>query len=335
MSSLWDSANWAPVVAFSVCAALLRWIVGGGAHRVALDQPNERSLHSRPISRLGGVGILCGTLAGWAFVSSALTLALFGGAVLIGVVSLIEDVRGVPMAIRFSAHFLAAGYFVNATLAGSLGWPVLLVVVVGIVWVINLYNFMDGSDGLAGGMTVFGFGTFGIAACLSGAPGFALASASVAGSAAAFLIFNFAPAKIFMGDAGSIPLGFLAASCGLFGWRNELWPAWFPLLVFSPFLVDASVTIVARLLRREKIWRAHRSHYYQRLVLMGWGHRRVAIAEYGLMVLVSISALVAVHSTVGVQCAVLAGWVAVYLAMLRKIDSRWRRFTLGAGGVTG
>ena len=151
------------------------------------------------------------------------------------------------------------------------------------MWVTNLYNFMDGSDGLAGGMALFGFGAYALAAWLAGDAVFVVVAASIAAAAAAFLVFNFPPAKVFMGDAGSIPLGFLAAALGILGWRAGHWPLWFPVLVFSPFIIDASVTLARRLLRGERVWRAHRSHYYQRLVQLGWGHRNTALAEYALM----------------------------------------------------
>jgi UDP-N-acetylmuramyl pentapeptide phosphotransferase/UDP-N-acetylglucosamine-1-phosphate transferase len=319
-------AYFAPVVSLALSAGIVRWLVAGAARRFALDQPNERSLHSQPVPRLGGAGILCGTLAGWALVRSALTPSLWAGAVLLGVVSLVEDIRGVPMVRRFLAHFVAASYFAYSTLAGTLPWPLLPIMVIGIMWVTNLYNFMDGSDGLAGGMAVFGFGAYALGAWQAGATGFAIASACISTSACAFLFFNFAPARIFMGDIGSIPLGFLAASFGLFGWRYDFWPSWFPFVVFSPFLVDASVTLVARQLRGEKVWRAHRSHYYQRLVLIGWGHRKVAVAEYGLMAAVAASSLATIGTPWGTQVAVVAAWAAIYIIFLHRIDVRWRRF---------
>ena len=105
----------------------------------------------------------------------------------------------------------------------------------------------------------------------------------IAASAAAFLIANFHPARIFLGDAGSVPLGFLAAALGILGWEGGDWAWWFPLLVFSPFIADASATLARRLYTRERVWRPHRDHYYQRLVRLGWGHRRTALAEYVLM----------------------------------------------------
>src|SRR6476659_1011719 len=111
----------------------------------------------------------------------------------------------------------------------------------------------------------------------------------VAAAAAAFLLFNFHPARIFMGDAGAIPLGFLAATLGVTGWINGLWPLWLPVLVFSPFIADASVTLAKRALRGEKIWQAHREHYYQRVVRAGFGHRNMALLGYILMFAAGIS----------------------------------------------
>ena len=94
-----------------------------------------------------------------------------------------------------------------------------------------------------------------------------------------------------MGDVGSAPLGFLSAGLSLWGIRDEIFPAWVPLLVFSPFIVDATVTLVKRLLKGEKVWQAHRSHYYQRLVQLGWGHKKTVLVEYGLMAAVGLTAL--------------------------------------------
>jgi UDP-N-acetylmuramyl pentapeptide phosphotransferase/UDP-N-acetylglucosamine-1-phosphate transferase len=125
-----------------------------------------------------------------------------------------------------------------------------------------------------------------------------------------------------MGDAGSIPLGFLAGALGLAGAIRGTWPAWFPLLVFSPFWVDASVTIARRLLRRERIWIAHRSHYYQRLVLMGWSTRRLALCAYALMLATALSALLGRAQGGSIQCAILVVWAVLYVAAIVAIE-RW------------
>jgi len=157
----------------------------------------------------------------------------------------------------------------------------------------NLYNFMDGSDGLAGGMAFFGFSIFGLATLMRGDYVQAMMNFSVGAAAVSFLYYNFNPAKVFMGDAGSIALGFLVAALGVLGWQKNVWPLWFPILVFSPFIVDASVTLVKRSLRGAKVTEAHREHYYQRVIQMGVSHRDLALFEYGLMLAAGISAIVA------------------------------------------
>jgi UDP-N-acetylmuramyl pentapeptide phosphotransferase/UDP-N-acetylglucosamine-1-phosphate transferase len=196
-----------------------------------------------------------------------------------------------------------------------------------VAWTINLYNFMDGADGLAGGMTVIGFCAYAVAAALAGDAPFALTSLCVAAATAAFLIFNFPPARIFMGDSGSIPLGFLAAALGLLGWHDGLWPLWFPLVVFAPFVVDASVTLARRALRGERFWQAHRSHYYQRLVLTGWSHRQLALAEYGLMLVSAVAALLALRQPAPVQALIFAALIVAYVLAGLAVDRRWRART--------
>jgi UDP-N-acetylmuramyl pentapeptide phosphotransferase/UDP-N-acetylglucosamine-1-phosphate transferase len=216
---------------------------------------------------------------------------LWFGALLLAGISFLDDLVGLPIVGRLAAHFIAAGGFVFLLppAAMSSGWA--SVAIIAIVWMINLYNFMDGMDGLAGGMAVFGFGFLAIAASLSGNSTLALVNASIACAAGAFLCFNIHPAQMFLGDAGSTTFGFLAAGIGLIGWRDGVWSLWLPILVFSPFIVDATVTLLKRVLQGEKFWQAHRSHCYQRLVLSGWGQRRTVLAEYALMVFCGVVAL--------------------------------------------
>jgi UDP-N-acetylmuramyl pentapeptide phosphotransferase/UDP-N-acetylglucosamine-1-phosphate transferase len=154
-----------------------------------------------------------------------------------------------------------------------------------------------------------------------------LVSASIAAAAAAFLLFNFHPARIFLGDAGSTTLGFLAAGLGLTGWHYGVWSLWVPLLVFSPFIVDASVTLARRLMRGEKFWQAHRSHYYQRLVLSGWSHRRTALAEYGVMVCCGCGALVFQLASDTVRFAIVGIWALAFLGLAQSVSAVERRMT--------
>jgi len=199
-----------------------------------------------------------------------------------------------------------------------------------VAWMTNLYNFMDGSDGLAGGMAVIGFGAYALAAASGGhAPLLAL-SAALAAAALGFLLFNFPPARVFLGDVGSVPLGFLAGALGIVGWRDDLWPLWFPALVFAPFIADASATLLRRLARREKVWQAHREHYYQRLVRTGAGHRGAALAGYALMLVCAAAALYGRTERPLVQAAAVAAGLAALAVTGAWIDMRWARH--GRGG---
>jgi UDP-N-acetylmuramyl pentapeptide phosphotransferase/UDP-N-acetylglucosamine-1-phosphate transferase len=195
---------------------------------------------------------------------------------------------------------------------------------------INLYNFMDGSDGLAGGMALIGFTGYGIGAMLASDAPLATTCFVVAGAAAGFLIHNFHPARVFLGDAGSIPLGLLAGALGLLGHTRGHWPAWFPVLVFAPFVLDATVTLLRRLLRGERIWQAHRAHYYQRLVMSGFGHRRTALAEYMVMTCSALIALIARASPNTTQWLVITAAFCAYAFLMVLIDRRWRRHVKAA-----
>lgn len=316
---------WAPLTAFAVALAAIAWLARSRISAFALDRPNPRSLHQSPVPRTGGIGLHAGVFSAWALTGPNLPVALWIGLGLLLTVSVVEDVRGVPVAGRLAAHLLAAVVLAASLLLQDFGIIAAAVVALSIAWMANLYNFMDGSDGLAGGMTVFGFSFYGVAASLSGSTAFAALNFSVAAAAAAFLVFNFHPARVFMGDVGSVPIGYLAAAMGLIGWLERDWTAWFPLLVFSPFIVDASVTLARRLAKRERVWEAHRDHYYQRLVQMGWGHRKTAWTEYTLMAACGLAALTGQTLAPATQVLVLATAGLVYVLLIASIELAWKR----------
>jgi UDP-N-acetylmuramyl pentapeptide phosphotransferase/UDP-N-acetylglucosamine-1-phosphate transferase len=251
-------------------------------------------------------------------------LPLFG----LFTVSLLDDIYNLTVKQRLLTHLIAAAIVVlGSGLFVQQGALIAIAVLLVTVWMTNLYNFMDGSNGLSGGMALFGFGTYGIAALLAHNTSFALLNFCITAAAASFLYFNFHPAKIFMGDSGSIPLGFLVAAMGVWGWQQGNWAAWFPLLVFSPFIVDASITLVKRALRGAKITEAHREHYYQRLIQLGWGHRTVALSEYVLMLAVGTSALCVLNNSFPWQIFLV--WGAIYACLMLLLDARWNNFKRG------
>ena len=318
-------AAWAPLTAFTVSLMTVWWLSRSRLSQLVLDRPNERSLHEAPVPRTGGIGIHAGIVLAWVVAAPQLPRALPLGLALLLIVSFLDDVRGVPAALRLAAHLLAAGTIAASLLVAGSGVLAVALAALAIAWMTNLYNFMDGSDGLAGGMTMFGFGFYGAAAWLAGHGAFALLNLSIAAAAAAFLVFNFHPARVFMGDVGSVPLGFLTAALGMIGGFGEHWPWWFPVLVFSPFIVDATATLARRALRGERVWEAHRDHYYQRLVQLGWGHRGTALAEYALMLACGALALLALELPVAGQASVLAAAAIAYTAMIAAIERAWAR----------
>jgi UDP-N-acetylmuramyl pentapeptide phosphotransferase/UDP-N-acetylglucosamine-1-phosphate transferase len=314
-------------VAFVACALILQTLIRTGlAWRLATDIPNERSLHQRPTPRVGGWGIVPVAVVALLVLAPSMWLVA-ACAVFLAAVSQIDDRRGLPARVRFAVHLVAVVPVIVAHPA-DVPWWALAIIGFLMLWLVNLYNFMDGADGLAGGMALFGFGGYAVALLVSGhpAPQLGFASAAVAGAAAGFLLFNFHPARVFLGDAGSIPLGFLAGALGYWGWREGAWPIWFPAMVFAPFIGDASVTLLRRLVRGEKFWQAHREHYYQRMVRSGMGHARTALCWYVVMLAGIILAFSALGRSVQVQWSFVIAWAVVLVLIGVAIDSRWRRF---------
>jgi len=326
---LFTPAFWAPLTAFAAALLAIWWLLRSRFSTLALDRPNPRSLHETPVPRTGGIGLHAGILLALGMIAPNLPLALAVALGLLYAVSLLDDIRGVPAPARLTVHLIAAGLFSASMLLDGYGALAALVTAVAIAWLANVYNFMDGSDGLAGGMTLFGFFVYGIAAWLAGSTEFALVNFSIAAAATAFLVFNFPPARVFMGDVGSVPLGFLAGALGLIGWVQRDWAWWFPILVFSPFVVDASVTLVRRVCRREKWREAHRDHYYQRLVQLGWGHRTTAVAEYALMLACGVLALAALAAPAPLQWLGLTGAAIAYTGLIIAVERLWRGFMGG------
>jgi UDP-N-acetylmuramyl pentapeptide phosphotransferase/UDP-N-acetylglucosamine-1-phosphate transferase len=313
----------------SVTAGILALLLKTGlAWRLATDLPNERSLHALPTPRVGGWGVIPVAVVAMAVLAPSLWLVALGAAFL-AAVSQIDDRRGLPARIRFMAHAVAVLALVVVHPA-PVPWWLLVILAFLMLWLVNLYNFMDGSDGLAGGMALFGFGGYAVAALFGPHPesGLGFACAAVAGAAAGFLVLNFYPARIFLGDAGSIPCGFLAGALGYWGYSAGIWPIWFPALVFSPFIADASLTLIRRLLRGEKFWQAHREHYYQRMVRLGLGHARTALMWYLVMLLGIILAVTLLKSSPAMQWAAVAGWIVVLVMMGLAVDACWRHFQL-------
>lgn len=314
----------AAILAFISAGSGSYWLTRTQRWRI-LDHPNQRSLHQFPVPRTGGWALLLGlflsaTLLALSIPGLKLRLVpIASGLLPLILISALDDWRGVAAYWRLLVHIIAAIALLLTTSSPffSTATPLLNILFwifsgLFIVWMINLYNFMDGMDGFAGGMALIGFSAL---AWLGRADiGFALLQLSIAAASAGFLLYNFPPAKIFLGDIGSTALGFLVAASSLWGSSVGLFPLWAALLIFSPFIVDASVTLLWRILRRERIWQAHRSHYYQRLVLCGWSHKRTVLTEYALMLVCALTAIFALQFSLSVIW-IIAGCLVTYSAL--------------------
>lgn len=343
-----NAALIAALASFGTAALFCGWLASSRSQLQILDHPNERSLHEQPTPRTGGIGIALGVAIGWSIVAMGTRVNmprelywLSGAAALIAFISFLDDRGHLAVRFRLGVHLLVAVLLVLGGLglqtvpipgvAIDLPWGIAeLVTILLVVWMTNLYNFMDGMDGFAGGMAVFGFGTLSVLGGLAQAPVFAGLNMIVAAAAGGFLIVNFPPARIFMGDTGSTTLGFLAAGMALWGENAGIVPLWISMILFLPFVADATVTLIRRLLQGERVWQAHRTHFYQRLVQAGWNHRRTVLVEYGLMAICSGMALLAGRSGPALQAIILIGslgLMAAFFWLVCRVEKRHRLLT--------
>jgi len=331
------------VLTFFCSLLLTRYLATPGTWFYILDHPNERSLHDSPTPRAGGLAIIISMALFLGLLSVLTGFSLSGffwlavSSILVAVVSYIDDHISLPFLLRLIVQTTAAGLLIyGGFFITDIQFPGFLLVlpdlvsylVTGlfIVWMTNLYNFMDGMDGFAGGMAVIGFGTLAVVGWQAGADDFMRVNFVIAASSAGFLVFNFPPAKIFMGDVGSSFLGFLAAGSAIWASKLEVLPLWFSILIFSPFIVDATVTLLRRLLSGQKIWVAHKTHYYQILAQSGWGHKRTVLCEYGLMLLCAISAVVALGQPSWVHWMIIIFWIIIYILLMIAVSLLAERY---------
>jgi UDP-GlcNAc:undecaprenyl-phosphate/decaprenyl-phosphate GlcNAc-1-phosphate transferase len=270
-----------------------------------LDTPNNRSLHQVPIPRIGGLGIVVGILASAVLQELFFTPTLFivklslACYIILYIVSWMDDRHSLSIRNRLGVHLLTvigwisiagANYFSSFNFIVALGFGIVLCL--GITWAMNLFNFMDGSDGLAGSMASIGFGAYFISTWQIQSPSIRLSLVGIIGSTVGFLYYNWPKAKLFLGDAGSIPLGFLAAVIGVIGIAERWWDGYFPLQIFAMFWVDASFTLARRALRGDKFWQSHNEHWYQRAIRAGNSHKKVLIIHCGCNIFIASVSLI-------------------------------------------
>lgn len=330
----WMAASIALVTAFAV-TPIVRLV---GRRFGVLDVPGDRSSHSVPTPRAGGIAILAG-----AFVALAWTIrtvhpwdrALAWGMVVIAVIGIVDDLVRVRAGVKLAAQIVAAGIVVVAggavlrlTEVAGMGArePWIVAAAVAVFWFVgvsNAFNFMDGINGIAACEAVVCGVAQAILASRAGQEDLAVIALALAAASLGFLPWNFPRASIFMGDVGSATLGFcFAAIAVLSAARGGSFVA--AALPLFPFLFDTSVTLTARILRREAFMSPHRSHFYQQLVRSGWSHASVTMLWTALAVGSSAVALAWPGlQTVG-RLLVAAVLVVVHAAVAKAISRRLR-----------
>ncbi|NJL83605.1 MAG: glycosyltransferase family 4 protein [Chloroflexaceae bacterium] len=265
-----------------------------------LDIPNQRSSHQQPTPRGGGLGFilpfaLTSAIANLTESFSFPLLSLWLILAPLALIGILDDRQGVPARIRYLVQLTCAGmaiyWFGHFELPFLSNWGILgriiaiLLSAIGFTAYVNFYNFMDGLDGLVAGMTAV---QLGFLAVYLNQPLWWLLVAALLG----FLRWNWSPAQIFMGDAGSTVLGAVVAIALLRDGGNGI-RAWSALAVTGPLVIDAIYTLCRRLLRGENIFQAHRTHLYQRLQVAGWSHAQVASTYIGINLLVALAIFLA------------------------------------------
>jgi Fuc2NAc and GlcNAc transferase len=344
--AVWCAA--AAAVSAAATSAVLQW-----AGRLGMiDRPNARSSHIQPTPRGGGLGIVAvavgaiGVLLALGVPPPAGSGWVLLGAALVAAVSVGDDVSSISPRLRLGIHLAAAGLAVfgagpaRVVELGSLGtfdfgpagWALAVLWIVGMT---NAFNFMDGIDGIAGITAAAALGVLAGGFAAAGDSFLGLLAAALAAAAAGFLVWNWHPARIFMGDVGSASLGYAIATLPLLaGPEASRWLLPLTALVMWPFLFDTIYTLVRRLAKRENVFEAHRSHLYQRLVIAGWSHGTVTTL-YGLASLVAGgAALFALAAPRQSQLAelVAVGTVVIGAAgLVALVHASEARVTSGAG----
>lgn len=328
---------------------LMGWPTGVILRRLRiLDQPNQRSNHVVPTPRGGGIAILFVIVSTMIWMSRSKSECLLWLAPLVavgvGVISFVDDVRGLSAGVRFGTHIAGAlvliwalGFTITAgpmaVLAEQLQLPFPLIILLMTFWIVgytNAFNFMDGINGIAG--TQAGVSAFAMAAVAGVSIGRwdsepIMVSLAVSGAALGFLPHNFPKARMFMGDVGSAPLGMLLGFLVLWICREHSFKLFIPLaMIHANFILDTSVTLLRRIARGERWLDSHREHFYQRLVRAGLSHTAVTILEGFLLVISSIISVLVARSSTTVQVGALVTIILIWGGFFSIAEYRFRRF---------
>ncbi len=306
-----------------------------------LDMPNARSSHIIATPRGGGLGLVIPflfsviVLGFFNIISVSIGLALLGGGALVAVLGWMDDKNGLTARARAIFQFLSAawavfwlGGFSTMSIGFAelqLSWIGSIVAVIGTVWLINLYNFMDGVDGIAGTEAVSAALICGLLLVWQHSSSLAELCFLLAASVLGFLLWNWPPAKIFMGDVGSAFLGYIFAVMAMWSEQSGAIPFIIWIMLLGVFVIDATVTLIKRLSKGEKLYEAHRSHVYQLAVQAGYSHRQVTSTVLFINLLLGIVAVVALtysNYLLGISIGVAIVLIVVHIILANLFNAK-------------
>jgi len=327
---------WIALIGFSISFFTVYLMLHFSDRLGLIDVPNARSSHEKPTPKGGGLGIVLALsisltvyfAVGYWGTDTRAFVGLIAGILIVGLIGFLDDLRNLSMWIRLICQLLAATIavvgigplrsihipFMEELHLGALAIPISLLWIMSVT---NIYNFIDGIDGLAAGEGVLGGAFLACIGIIVGNTQVAAIGLFIAAASLGFLVFNFPPAKIFMGDTGSTTLGFTIAATALIGSHsaaNSI-PFFVFVLLLSNFLVDGIFTLVKRIGRGERWYHSHREHYYQKAVISGYSHRQVTLCEYVIELLLGSSAIVYVLYGESLQLTILLLWLVLFTGL--------------------
>ncbi|MCE5328014.1 MAG: glycosyltransferase family 4 protein [Planctomycetaceae bacterium] len=336
--------GWSAMLLAMAIAAALTYLIGfpirsAGLRMNIMDRPIHRSSHTEAVPRVGGVAIILGAFgAGLTLFKPTPAFAVGAGiGAMIAIISFLDDFRQMPSPVRFAVHLAVTlgTVLLIRLIPDELNLPYLplplspalgvFLAVLFVVAFVNFFNFMDGINGIAAAQGIWGAGTMSLLLFWGGTANSVLAAAAVAGACLGFLPHNFPKARMFMGDVGSATLGFVLAMLTLLGAKQTKFPWIVFLMPLGVFIYDAAFTVIKRMIRGQKFYKAHREHHYQLLIRSGWSHTAVTCLQITMMTCWSAGALLYNHWGNAGRLALLTGLLGMMIVYSVLVHRTFRR----------